>query len=215
MTTLDELGLKFGTDKASDGHGYCTTYERVFGHRRHEPINLLELGVYKGASLQMWDEYFDNPDSDILGIDINPPAHWLEGVSGRVRVYRGDQAEIPPALQDGYAPDLVIDDASHLPDKTIASFECWWPVLAPGGIYIVEDISATYDHGGPHSSFVEYIQKLADETHYHMLRSAAMEFFKGLTHHTNAWKLPPPTQGVEWIFFAADLVIVKKVEGAA
>ena len=35
--------------------------------------------------------------------------------------------------------DLVIDDASHLYEPTKASFETLFPMLRPGGIYIIED----------------------------------------------------------------------------
>ena len=35
--------------------------------------------------------------------------------------------------------DLVVDDASHLLDATRATFECLFPRLRPGGIYVVED----------------------------------------------------------------------------
>jgi len=35
--------------------------------------------------------------------------------------------------------DLIVDDASHLLDQTRASFNCLFPRLTPGGLYIVED----------------------------------------------------------------------------
>jgi hypothetical protein len=202
-TTLNELALKFGTDKSSEGFGYCSTYERVFGHLRHEPVKLLELGVCQGASLRMWDEYFDNPDSDIVGIDIDPPETRF---GQRVRVYRSDQAECPDALRD-WQPDIVVDDASHDNDKTQASFETWWPFVAPGGFYIVEDVTATYNHGV--SSAMVFFLKLLDEANYGLLRSAFMAMFKALAQDVT--KLPPRNDlHIEWMFFAANLVIVKK-----
>jgi hypothetical protein len=35
--------------------------------------------------------------------------------------------------------DLVIDDASHLYEATKASFEILFPLIEPGGLYIIED----------------------------------------------------------------------------
>ena len=35
--------------------------------------------------------------------------------------------------------DLVIDDASHFYGPTLASFETLFPLLTPGGLYIIED----------------------------------------------------------------------------
>ena len=35
--------------------------------------------------------------------------------------------------------DLVIDDGSHLAEPTRTSFDTLFPLLAPGGFYIIED----------------------------------------------------------------------------
>jgi len=37
--------------------------------------------------------------------------------------------------------DLVVDDASHTYEQTKASFEILFPLLRPGGIYVIEDWS--------------------------------------------------------------------------
>ena len=37
--------------------------------------------------------------------------------------------------------DLVVDDASHTYEQTKASFEILFPLLRPGGIYLIEDWS--------------------------------------------------------------------------
>jgi hypothetical protein len=63
--TLDELGIRYGTDKASRGHpvrnhGYLGFYERFLTPLRHEPLRILEIGVWRGQSLMMWAEYFQN-----------------------------------------------------------------------------------------------------------------------------------------------------------
>ena len=37
--------------------------------------------------------------------------------------------------------DLVVDDASHTYEETRASFEFLFPLLSPGGVYVIEDWS--------------------------------------------------------------------------
>ena len=37
--------------------------------------------------------------------------------------------------------DLVVDDASHTYEETRSSFEFLFPLLSPGGIYVIEDWS--------------------------------------------------------------------------
>jgi hypothetical protein len=55
---------------------------------------------------------------------------------------QSDQDRIDAAVQqdfDGQKPDLVIDDASHLYEYAVPSFETLFPQLPPGGLYIIED----------------------------------------------------------------------------
>ena len=47
--TLHELGIKHGTDKVD--HNYLKVYVELFSHIRDSEIRLLEIGVYKGASI--------------------------------------------------------------------------------------------------------------------------------------------------------------------
>jgi hypothetical protein len=58
MGILNDLGLKYGTDKSSSSHGYLDIYERHFCQMKDEPIRVLEIGIFNGSSLKMWEEYF-------------------------------------------------------------------------------------------------------------------------------------------------------------
>ena len=42
---LTEIADYFGSDKGSLKHSYTPHYERLLGHLRQEPVNLLEIGV--------------------------------------------------------------------------------------------------------------------------------------------------------------------------
>jgi hypothetical protein len=159
--TLNDLAFKYGTDKSSAFHGYCQIYDQLLTPLRHEPVKLLELGVANGASIRMWDEYFDHPEAIIAGIDKDLGTKEILGNHGYaggyqplnqrygppvpgVVTYLGDQAKVPHGLK-GWVPDIIIDDASHLSTKTIASFHTWFPILKSGGIYVVEDVATSYD----------------------------------------------------------------------
>ena len=62
--TLDQIGLHHGTDKASAGYGYLDVYaERL---PRGRDLALLEVGVFRGASLRTWVDWL-GPDARVVG----------------------------------------------------------------------------------------------------------------------------------------------------
>jgi hypothetical protein len=124
---------------------YLEIYEERFAPFRDAPINILELGVAKGKSMEMWRDCF--PKATIAGVDLLP--QW-ESTDDRVRVYRGRQDDT--ALLDRVAAecapggfDIIVDDAAHIGQLAKASF---WHLfdrhLKPGGTYALEDWGTGY-----------------------------------------------------------------------
>jgi len=143
--SLNEIGLSTGTDKASTMHDYLGVYERHLSHLRDRDFLLIEIGVHQGASLAMWKEFFSR--ARIIGVDINRSCRRFR--DDRIRIRIGDQGD--PELLRSLArkrPLVVIDDGSHQWHHQIQSFRAFWPHLAPGGTFIIEDI---------HTSFGRYI----------------------------------------------------------
>ena len=67
--SLDSIGSRFGTDKASRGHDYLAVYEPLLRELRHTNVRLLEVGVLFGASLSMWRTY--SPRDTLIGAEIH------------------------------------------------------------------------------------------------------------------------------------------------
>jgi len=65
LTDLCKIGQKFQTDKP--GYGYTRIYYEIMKDKRDEPVNFFEIGIYFGASLKMWNEFFQK--GTICGID--------------------------------------------------------------------------------------------------------------------------------------------------
>ena len=164
MRTLAEIAATYDTDKASSP-GYLGDFEEVFGPRRQRPTAILELGIFRGGSLQMWRDYF--ADGPVIGLDLNSVNVTDPG--GRIKTYAGSQVDLElldriraECAPDGF--DIIIDDCSHLGSQTSTSFWHLFPNhLRPGGVYVVEDwgtgywdswsdghhASADVMHGGP------------------------------------------------------------------
>lgn len=149
---------------------YFEIYERHFERFRGRPVQVLEIGVFHGGSLEMWRWYFGRR-STVVGIDIDERTRELAGPGIDVRI--GDQSdpEFLRSLVDEYgAFDIVIDDGSHRSDHQIATLEALWPHLADDAVYLVEDLHTSYwphlDGGrGRPGTFVEYAKDRIDDLH--------------------------------------------------
>jgi hypothetical protein len=139
--TLDEIGLEQGTDKSTRAHGYLPIYEQYLGHLRDETFDLIEIGVFKGASLRTWAEYF--PHARVLGVDFHDSGRYA---TDRIRIERGDQGspEWRTEFAARVAPLVFIDDASHKWSHQIDTFRDLFPSVRPGGYYILEDIQTSF-----------------------------------------------------------------------
>jgi hypothetical protein len=142
--SLEELGCRHGTDKFE--HGYLRHYASRFGYLRHVPITLLEIGTFRGESVRMWREFFDNPLTKIVGIDHKP--EWLPGPDDGITVEVGRQ-ENPDFQADfgrRHGPfDIVIDDGGHKAHQHLISLGALWPFVAPGGWYVIEDCHSLFN----------------------------------------------------------------------
>ena len=136
---------------------YFEVYDRYFRPFKAAQPCLLEVGIFSGGSLDMWQAYF-GAGARVIGVDIEPAckAYEREGVE----VLIGDQADrrFWRAALTGLPPlDLVLDDGGHQTEQQVVTFEEVFPHIAPGGIYICEDVHRTGN------GFFTYMSALANE----------------------------------------------------
>src|SRR5260370_14044266 len=134
----------YTTDKVT--HRYLDVYDPILLPWVGKEIKLLEIGIYKGGSLQLWRDYF--PLGIIIGIDLKRPERFEPGE--RIQVFEGSQSDerflsevAKKTAPDGF--DIIIDDASHIGELTKRTF---WHLfdhhLKPGGLYAIEDWGTGY-----------------------------------------------------------------------
>ena len=143
MHSLDTVFKRNGTDKDMGHHGYADTYSTILDPIREDPITLIEIGVQYGCSINSWLEYL--PNAHIVGVDIqelwntdNPRYRQFKGSHGDMSFMRHVADQVKSA-------DIVIDDGSHSVIGERVSFECLWPIIIPGGYYVIEDIHVWFD----------------------------------------------------------------------
>lgn len=128
-------------------YSYFKVYEKVFGPLRGRVKSVLEIGVYHGASLKTWREYFGS-GTVIVGADINPACDKSNDPANGIHVRVGDQAD-PAFLADlisEFGPfDVIMDDGSHATDHQLSSFRAMFDQgLTAPGIYFIEDTCTAF-----------------------------------------------------------------------
>lgn len=166
---------------------YFEIYDRHLKHLRDKKINILEIGISHGGSLQMWENYF-NGNATIYAVDINPECKKLE--SENIKIFIGSQedetflkklrASIPPI-------DVLIDDGGHTMKQQITTFNNLFDHVAEDGIYICEDLHTSYwkHFGGGYKksrSFIEFSKNFIDKLHAWHTPKVAIDNITKSTH---------------------------------
>lgn len=148
---------------------YLPIYDQLFEKYRTEKLSLLEIGVQNGGSLETWKTFFKNA-SVLIGCDIDKLCGNLKYNDSRVKIVVGDANQSNTFdkivnICDNF--DIIIDDGSHQTNDIISSFLIYFPLVKPGGVYVIEDTHTLYLNkwgGGILNEFSAYsfFKKLID-----------------------------------------------------
>jgi hypothetical protein len=147
MTHLGSGNLRqddYDTDKI--GSGLLSIYEDRFRFLKDRKVRYLEVGIWRGGSLEWARDFFANPDSEIIGIDREILPREFKNGKG-VYMIKANQADADALTDVGKQWgqfDLIIDDGCHFFDETRITFDALFPFLKGGGFYVVEDWGACY-----------------------------------------------------------------------
>ena len=136
--TLNEIGLNYGTDKATY-HNFLNFYEQKIEHLKNEQINLLEIGFLNGNSIKTWLDYFPNGEIyciDIIDVDFTHERFHFTKISQ-------EDKNLVEIYKDEFF-DIIIDDGSHITSHQFKSLEYLWSKLKYSGIYIIEDLHTSF-----------------------------------------------------------------------
>lgn len=179
---------------------YLPIYDDLLKGYIGSSVRMLEIGVFQGGSLALWRKYLGQ-DATIYGVDIKPECAQLDGQHAHVRIgSQDDEGFLRRVVEEMGGLDVVLDDGSHVARHQRASFETLFPLLADGGLYIIEDLHTAYwwDFGGGlrrSGSAIEFLKAKVDEMHAHYFRNRAGRH---------------PDSDIESIQFYDSIAVVKK-----
>tara|TARA_B100001996_G_scaffold256712_1_gene199508 strand:+ start:1720 stop:2562 length:843 start_codon:yes stop_codon:yes gene_type:complete len=151
---------------------YIEVYDEIFLKYKNLPINLLEIGIQNGGSLEIYSEYFLKAKK-FIGCDINKNCEKISFKDDRIELLIGDinEQKISENIYSSEKFDIIIDDGSHKSKDIINSFSKYFSHLNHSGVYIIEDLHCSYwkEFGGglffPISS-INFFKKFVDIINY-------------------------------------------------
>lgn len=126
-------------------HSYLEVYEELLAPYRFTAKNILEIGLFNGIRQLIWEEYFSGT---VHGIDCDEQPHggmadlrpMIQSGKHNIHIFDAcDTKEIEKRFK-GMEFQVIIEDASHDPIQQVDLYNAWKPYLAPGGLYVIEDI---------------------------------------------------------------------------
>lgn len=199
---------------------YLPVYESALAAFAERPARMLEIGVDRGGSLQMWRRYL-HPDSVIVGIDINRKASQFDDPSQQIYVRIGAQQDTAflHGVLDEFGPfDVILDDGSHMTSHMVDSFRYLFPNgLASGGVYIVEDIGTNYQKPWRDSpmTFIEFTKWIVDAMQARCQGDNWPENFIYLKnpHHLQDFTVPLATTLIEKVELYDSIAVFHRAKG--
>lgn len=125
---------------------YIQEYDNLFREYKNNKIDLLEIGIQNGGSLEIWSKYFPKA-RNIIGCDINEKCENLLYEGNEIKVVVGDIAKDntkKEILDRCSSFEIIIDDGSHISSDIIKTFTKYFNTLKKGGIYVAEDLHCSY-----------------------------------------------------------------------
>ncbi|TPN80421.1 hypothetical protein FJ988_21855 [Mesorhizobium sp. CU3] len=149
--TFTSLADKFNTDKnrhTGNRHAYARIYDRLLSSRRLSLRRLMEIGPCRvqadgqneTPTVSLWQSYF--PFGQVIGVDLtdfsrlnNERFKSFVCDQSRVEDLQRVAAQLEPA-----SFDAIIDDGSHASFDEQLTLREFFPLLADGGWYFIEDL---------------------------------------------------------------------------
>ena len=124
----------YPTDKGLQ-HSYLDVYTELFEPLKDEKINLIEIGIYLGGSIRLFEDWFTQ--ANIIGYDVT--FEFIRVPFKSKKILKNCMDFSLDEFKDN-PPHIIIDDASHVIEQQLKMVEICYPQLQEGGILIIEDI---------------------------------------------------------------------------
>ena len=168
-TDLCFYGQHFNADKspfnkAGHRHPYTPVYAMLMSQYKATPVRFVEIGVAGGASVNMWNKYFEQGKFYFFDRDQNFLDHSAQRVDPSNNTFALMDVRSSDSIRcalsaTGGSLDILLDDSSHNPDDQTLIIHEALPFLRSGGMIIIEDVN----RDEPEETYFKYLQDIFHE----------------------------------------------------
>jgi hypothetical protein len=144
--SLTEIVDNTMTDK-NTRHSYLELYQKLLFKKKDTAKNVLEIGINKGGSIKLWDDFFTN--ATVYGLDIKNIDKVSKHIQNKEKIilYTSTDAYNTDFfthhfLNKNIKFDFMLDDGPHTLESMKQFIKLYSQVMTDDGILIIEDVQA-------------------------------------------------------------------------
>jgi hypothetical protein len=143
---LSSLADPSRTDKNTT-HSYLDLYDNLLRKKKESALNVLEIGIWHGGSIKLWNDYFTI--ANIYAIDIMHINDVWDNIKNNERIilYTSTNAYDIPFFKSTFFDnnikfDFILDDGPHTLESMIQFIILYSQIMTDDGILIIEDVKS-------------------------------------------------------------------------
>jgi demethylmacrocin O-methyltransferase len=138
--TLTEIASSNSSDKERSHKYFSLFYEKELSKYENEKISLLEIGIYYGDSLLIWNKFFKNCNIYAVDIEDKITEENRKFLSEKnINLFFNDAYDENFSKQLGEF-DILIDDGPHTEESQLKFLKLYCDKIKKDGVLIIEDI---------------------------------------------------------------------------
>ena len=142
--SLEEIVDNSRTDK-NTVHSYLPLYQEILISKKETAKHVLEVGIYKGGSIKLWNDFFTN--ATVYGLDVMNSDHVWDGIKNNDKIILHTSTDA--YNQDFFNThisnkkfDFMLDDGPHSLESMKQFIKLYSQVMTDDGVLIIEDVQS-------------------------------------------------------------------------
>jgi hypothetical protein len=144
--SLEEIVDNSRTDK-NTVHSYLPLYQQLLIGKKETAKNVLEVGIFLGGSIKLWNNFFTN--ANVYGLDMMHISNVWEGITNNEKIILHTSTDAYNTdfftthfLNKNIKCDFMLDDGPHTLESMKDFIKLYSQIMTDDGILIIEDVQS-------------------------------------------------------------------------